>query len=132
MVIFDSSILIDQFRTDRHRKQIDSLDELVRTSAVVLAELWRGATTRAEQFVLRDLERKHPIFTPTEKNWLESGEILSAMVRERGFEGSKLRDLQFDVLIALTARSNGARLITSNRADFELILEYRDFKLEVW
>ncbi len=26
----------------------------------------------------------------------------------------------------------GARLITPNRADFELIREYRDFKLEVW
>jgi predicted nucleic acid-binding protein len=42
-----------------------------------------------------------------------------------------VRDLHFDVLIALTARSNGARVITSNRADFELIREYRAFKLEV-
>jgi hypothetical protein len=25
----------------------------------------------------------------------------------------------------------GARVITSNRADFELIREYRDFKLEI-
>jgi predicted nucleic acid-binding protein len=36
------------------------------------------------------------------------------------------------VLIALTARNYGAKLITSNRADFELIREYRDFNLEVW
>jgi predicted nucleic acid-binding protein len=36
------------------------------------------------------------------------------------------------VLIALTARSYGARLITSNRVDFELIREYREFELEVW
>jgi predicted nucleic acid-binding protein len=40
--------------------------------------------------------------------------------------------LHFDVLIALTARSHGARLVTTNRTDFELIREYRDFKLEVW
>jgi predicted nucleic acid-binding protein len=32
----------------------------------------------------------------------------------------------------LTARSHGATLITSNRADFELIREYRAFELEVW
>jgi predicted nucleic acid-binding protein len=32
--------------------------------------------------------------------------------------------LQFDVLIAHTARSHGARLITSNRADFEMISRY--------
>jgi predicted nucleic acid-binding protein len=51
---------------------------------------------------------------------------------DRGFAAEKLRDLHFDVLIALTARSHGARLITSNRADFELIREHRDFKLEVW
>ena len=43
-----------------------------------------------------------------------------------------MRDLHFDVLIALTARTHGARLITSNRGDFELIRTYRDFKLEVW
>jgi predicted nucleic acid-binding protein len=54
-------------------------------------------------------------------------------MRERhGFEPPKLRDLHFDVLIALTARAHGARLITSNRADFELIRKYRDFALEVW
>jgi predicted nucleic acid-binding protein len=41
-----------------------------------------------------------------------------------------LRDLHFDVLIALTARTHGARLITSNRSDFELIQSYRDFRLE--
>ena len=132
MVIFDSSVLIDQFRTNCYSQRIDSLDELVRTSAVVLAELWRGATTRAEQVALRRLERKYPIFTPTEKIWLESGDILRRMVRDHGFEGHKLRDLHFDVLIALTARSHGARLITSNRTDFELIREYRNFELEVW
>lgn len=132
MVIFDSSVLIDQFRTDCHRQRIDSLDELIRNSAVVLSELWRGATTRSEQATLRVLERKYPILTPTENIWLESGEILSRMVRDHGFEGHKLRDLHFDILIALTARTYGARLITSNRADFERIRKYRDFKLEVW
>jgi predicted nucleic acid-binding protein len=43
-----------------------------------------------------------------------------------------LRDLYFDVLIALTARSHEARLITTNRTDFELINGYRKIKLEVW
>jgi len=132
MVIFDSSILIDQFRTDCYNQRIDSLNELVRTSAVVMAELWRGATTHAEQAFLRNFEQRYAIFTPTEGDWLDSGQILLKMVRDHGFEARKLRDLHFDVLIALTARSHGARLITSNRGDFELIRSYRDFKLEVW
>jgi hypothetical protein len=57
---------------------------------------------------------------------MESGQILAKMRRDRGFGPEKLRDLHFDV------RYHGARLITSNRADFELIREYRNFKLEVW
>ena len=66
------------------------------------------------------------------ENWIESGQILGKIHSDRGFEATKLRDLHFDVLIALTARTQGARVITSNRTDFELICEYREFKLEVW
>ncbi len=50
----------------------------------------------------------------------------------KGFTPNKLRDLHFDVLIALTARSHGARVITANRADFEMIQRYRKFELELW
>jgi len=132
MVIFDSSVLVDDLRTGRHRRRVADLDELVRNSAVVLSELWRGATTEADRSFVRILERNYPIFTPTEKNWIESGQILGKIHSDRGFQATKLRDLHFDVLIALTARTHGARLITSNRGDFELIREYRDFKLEVW
>jgi predicted nucleic acid-binding protein len=132
MVIFDSSIFVDDFRSGLHTERISRVEDLVRTSAVVLAELWRGATTPAERALLRDLEASFPVLTPTEKNWLESGQILMRIQRDRGFQSNKLRDLHFDVLIALAARTHGARLITSNREDFELIREYRDFRLEVW
>ena len=99
---------------------------------MVLAELWRGATKAAEKEFLRTLERNQPILTPTVNNWLESGQVLGRMCVDKGFTPEKLRDLHFDVLIALTARSHGARLITSNRADFELINGYRKFHLDVW
>jgi predicted nucleic acid-binding protein len=85
-----------------------------------------------EQSILRALERNYPIFAPTEKNWLESGRILAKIQAERGYEPRKLRDLHFDVLIALTARGCGAKLSTSNRGDFELIRKYQNFDLEVW
>ncbi len=99
---------------------------------MVLAELWRGATKPAEQEFLRTLSRNHPILTPTEKNWLESGQILRKINADHGFTAEKLRSLHFDVLIALTARSYGARLITSDRADFEIIKNYRKLELEIW
>jgi len=99
---------------------------------VVLAELLRGITGLAEHKFLRTLARNHPILTPTEENWLESGEILAKIRADQGFEPHKLRALHFDVLIALTARSYGARLVTTNRADFQLINRYRHIKLELW
>ena len=132
VVIFDTSVLVDEARTGRHRKRIESVEGVVRLSSVVLAELLRGASGSAEHKFLHALARSRPILTPTQKNWLESGEILAKIRADHGFEPHKLRDLHFDVLIALTARSYGARLVTTNRRDFELIHRYRQIKLEVW
>lgn len=125
-------MIIDDLRTLRHREKIQSLIGVIRTSSVVLAELWRGATKAVDHEFLRALEKSHPILTPTQKNWLDSGEILADIRGDHGFQPHKLRDLHFDVLIALTARSHGARLITTNRTDFELINRYCKFQLEAW
>lgn len=132
LVIFDTSVLIDHLRTGCYQERIDSVTGLIRSSAVVLAELWRGATTQQERRFIQALSRNHPILTPTEKNWLESGRILGRIYVSKGFSPEKLRDLHFDVLIALTARSHGARLVTSNQKDFELISGYKKVQLEVW
>ncbi len=132
LILFDTSVLVDDFRTGCHERRMQAVGGLVRTSAVVLAELWRGARKPAEREFLRALQRNHPVLFPTAGNWLESGQLLAKIGVDKGFTGEKLRDLHFDVLIALTARSHGARLITSNRADFELINAYCKFKLEVW
>lgn len=132
LVIFDTSIFIDHLRTNRHRQRIEAVSGLIRTSSVVLAELWRGATRPAERAFLRVLQKNHPILAPTERHWLESGELLGKIRSDRGLAPEQLRDLHFDVLIALTARAHGARLISSNRSDFELIRAYREFALEIW
>jgi len=132
LVIFDTSIFIDHLRTARYKQRIESVSGLIRNSAVVLAELWRGATKPAERKFLQALEGNHPILTPTQRNWLESGQILSKIRVDSGCTPDKLRNLHFDVLIALTARSHGARLITSDRSDFEMIASYRSFNLEFW
>lgn len=132
IVLFDTCILIDNQRTARHSERIAACPGRIRNSSVVLSELWRGVTLPSERKFVQQLQASRPVLTPTEQNWLESGQILAAIQADKGFEPVKLRDLHFDVLIALTARSHGATLITSNRADFELIREYRAFQLEVW
>ena len=131
-VIFDTSVIVDQIRNNRHLDRLLNVDGLIRSSSVVLAELWRGVSSRVDRKTVEALERNHPTLTPTASNWLESGQLLGKMRADNGFEPHKLRDLHFDVLIALTARTHGARLITSNRDDFELIRGYREFRLEVW
>lgn len=132
VVIFDTSVFIDHLRTNKYSSHFLFLQGLIRNSSVVLSELSRGTTTETEASFLFALSKNHPILTPTSQNWLESGVILSTINKDKGFSPVKLRDLHFDVLIALTARNFGATLITSNKIDFELIQEYRDFNLEVW
>jgi predicted nucleic acid-binding protein len=132
LIIIDTSIFINHLRTGCHQERIHSLVGLVRSSSVVMAELWRGATRPAEHTFLRSLEKNYPILTPTEKNWLESGRLLAKIRHDMGFSADKLRDLHFDVLIALTARTYGARLITSDGNDFELIRKYHRFDLVIW
>jgi predicted nucleic acid-binding protein len=135
LFILDTSILVGYLRTGEHQNRMDSLAGIIRISAVVLAELWRGTSKPAERVYLRTLEKNHPVIAPSKQNWLDSGELLSQMRQDRGFTPEKLRNLHFDVLIALTARSHGARLITSDRSDFELIRSYRAAKglsLEIW
>ena len=51
---------------------------------------------------------------------------------DKGFHAEKLRDLHFDLLIALTARSVGARLVYLRSSDFELIASYRRLQLGIW
>lgn len=132
VIIFDTSIFVDQLRTGRHQARIQAVSGLIRTSAVVLAELWRGTNTESEQRFLRGLERNHLVLVPTHRNWLQSGQILSKICSAAGFGAEKLRELHFDVLIALTTRAHGARLVTSNRIDFELIAKYIPIQLEIW
>jgi predicted nucleic acid-binding protein len=132
IVIFDTSVLIDNQGTAYHSERMADCPGRIRNSSVVLAELWRGATAASERRFVQALQESRPVLAPTTNNWFDSGQILATARDDRGFAAEKLRDLHFDVLIALTARSHGARLITSNRADFELIREYREFKLEVW
>jgi predicted nucleic acid-binding protein len=132
LIVFDTSIVVDQIRGNRHLVRMLKVDGNVRNSSVVLAELWRRVTNAVDRKVVEGMERNHATLTPTAKNWIESGQVLGRLRADRGFEAGKLRDLHFDVLIALTARAHGAKLITSNRDDFELIRTYREFKLEVW
>jgi len=130
--ILDSSVFVDYFRAGKHKDKVQGTAGIIRTSAVVLTELWRGATRTEECEFLSRLEKAYPVWHPSRQNWADSGRILNRIRASAGFGQVKLRDLHFDVLIALTARSYGAQVITTNRLDFELIRTYVAFELEIW
>jgi predicted nucleic acid-binding protein len=81
-VIFDTSVFIDHLRTNKYKNRIPFVSGLIRNSAVVLSELFRGATKPEELAFIKALAKNHPILTPSEKTWLESGEILSRIYRD--------------------------------------------------
>lgn len=133
LLIFDTSVLVDQLRTGCHRRRIEDLKRpyprSLRCHGRIVARRRNSGGYRVSRVAFA---RNHPTITPTQENWLESGKILEAIRGDCGLTADKLRDLHFDVLIALTARSNDARLITSIRADFEMIDRYRKLQLEIW
>lgn len=132
LALLDTSVYIENFRTGRFTLVLLRSAWIIRCSAVVLHELCRGARTALELRFVTELVRKVRIVTPTERHWLESAEILSRIRRKKGYDPNKLRELAFDVLIALSARDLGATLITCNREDFAEIRKQASFKVVYW
>jgi predicted nucleic acid-binding protein len=130
--ILDTSVYIDNFRTGRFAFQLLQAPYVIRCSAVVLHELLRGARPGLERRFVMDLMNRCQIITPSEAHWIQAGELLNVMRRRQHYEVHKLRELAFDVLIALTARSIGATLITSNETDFQAIRRHLSFPLLCW
>ena len=130
--ILDTSIYIDNLRTGRFKQEIMDLPFVVRCSAVVLAELSRGARSREMKRFVGDLEKNLRLITPAEGEWAESGRIVSRIASAKHYDVHKTRDIHFDVLIALGARQIGAVLITRNANDFKTILEFLNFNLVCW
>lgn len=79
-----------------------------------------------------ELAKNLRIVVPNDREWIQSGSIVSRMAAAKGLDIHKTREIHFDVLIALTARSIGAYLITANVDDFTAIREFVDFKLVCW
>ena len=68
---------------------------------------------------------------PTAPVYEEAGDVLQRLRTELGYDVSGAVSLSNDILIALSARSIGATVVTQNRSDFEAIQTLCPFKLVV-
>ena len=130
--IYDTSVYVENFRTGRFTSQILGSAFIPRCSSVVLHELRRGARTPVELKFVRDLERNCQALSPTGRHWIQAAEVLASIGRREHYETNKIRELAFDVLIALSARGIGATVVTCNRSDFETIGRYLAFEVLYW
>lgn len=131
-VLLDTSVYIENFRSGRFTFRLLQSPFIIRCSSVVLHELLRGARTATERKFVFELSRQCQVLTPTEQQWLKAAEILNRLRRREHYEATKVRELAFDVLIALSARSIGASVITTNHADFRTIQREVPFHLMCW
>lgn len=130
--LIDTSVYIENVKFGRFETELLTLPFLVRCSAVVLAELWRGAQSREAKRFVASLAKQCRVVAPNERAWIESGQIVGKLVERHGYDVHKMREIHFDVLIALTARQMGAIVITCNARDFQAIREVKDFHLMCW
>lgn len=132
LAIIDTSVYIDNLRSGRFQTELLELKLLVRCSAVVLAELWRGARSREMVRFVDYLSRNFRVIAPNEREWIESGKMVGRLAGARGYDIHKIREIHFDVLIAMTARKIGAYVITCDADDFTAIRQVMDFNLICW
>lgn len=132
VVVLDTSVFISLLRHGQHVERAVGRGGLIRLSAVVIAELYRGATERVEQRLVDQLVRNHPVLTPTAADWVESGRLLRRLNVRHALGPARLRALHFDALIALTARRHGALLVTADVTDFQLLQPEVGCRVEYW
>ena len=104
-------------------------------SSIVAQELLAGARSPAGrkrvEILFRPFERVGRVVTPGHNPWKDAGGILAKVLKDRPDLKDKLSMLVNDCLLALSARSLGATVYTSNRDDFMLLQNQRSFSLVV-
>ncbi|MEW6409322.1 MAG: type II toxin-antitoxin system VapC family toxin [Nitrospirota bacterium] len=126
----DTSFLIEHFRTGNVQKiflEVNRNYKIVFNS-VVLMELFSGAYEKKDRRLVEYIRDNFEVITPTENEWYKAGDVLMKLRRDKKVDPLRIKCLLTDVLIALSARSTGALLITKDEKDFKLIHEVTDFK----
>lgn len=134
-IIIDTNVYIDWINDGQYEAIIFQRDAVKHLSAVVIMELAAGAFSVRDRRLVREVAsafgRVGRILAPTVSMYQEAGEALRQLQESLGYTLASAHGLANDVLIALSARSVGAVVITQNDRDFAAIKKIRPFKLSI-
>lgn len=134
-VVIDTNVYIDWINEGRHEAVVFQSEAVKYLSAVVIMELSAGAISVGDRRLIREVTstfaKAGRILVPTVSNYQEAGNVLRRLQESQNYTMSSAYGLVNDVLIALSARSIGAVVITQNERDFVAIQTIRPFKLAV-
>jgi predicted nucleic acid-binding protein len=134
-LVIDTNLYIDWLNAGRHEALLFQRDTTKYLSAVVILELYAGAFSLRERRILRSVvtafERANRVLVPSGAIYEDASHVLRRLQASRGYRLASTPSLVNDVLIALSARSIGATVLTSNTRDFEAIRGLRPFNLGI-
>ena len=132
-LVIDTNVYVDWFNEGQHEAILFQREAVKYLSAVVLMELSAGAFSARDRRLVREVTsafaKAGRILLPTVTIYEEAGDVLRRLQESRGYTVASAYGLVNDVLIALSARSIGATVITQNERDFVAIQTIRPFKL---
>lgn len=133
--LVDTNIFIDRFADPDRFADIFTSDGVVFLSSVVLMELRAGAHSapaiKAVDSIETFFKNVGRIITPQHSDYRSAGQILARLQREKGYDLKKTASLANDCLIAASARSVGARVITQNAKDFNAIADMLKVEVQI-
>ena len=133
--LIDSDLYVGLLLTGQCRDIIAEIYSLetpnIYFSSVVAQELLSGVINktgkRSVEAVIQPFEKAGRIVTPGHAAWKEAGYVLSQLRDKKPHLRAKLSHMINDALIAMSARSIGATVVTLNSDDFEAIKSVRNF-----
>jgi predicted nucleic acid-binding protein len=132
-LVIDTNIYIDWLNAGLHEEVLFQRDAVKHLSAVVLMELRAGAFSVADRRLVQRVERAFAkagrILVPSRAVFDDAGDILRRLQTARGFHLKGNHSIVADVLIAMSARSIGATVVTQNERHYRAIQSVRPFQL---
>lgn len=133
-VLFDTSVYIALLRAKDDaamRLRQMAAGAPVWLSAVVLEELWAGATpksARAVERLQRDFDKARRLLVPNLTDWTQTGKALARLAAKYGYERIGRGRLTNDALLAASAGRMGIAIVTANAGDFARMAEFLPFR----